>query len=44
MWSLGLWLDYFTPNLNMSVTAYGEIKRNYVKKLKKLSKNNDFCL
>ena len=34
MWSLGLWLDYFTPNLNMSVTAYGEIKCNYVKKKK----------
>ena len=38
MWSLGLWLDYFTPNLNMSVTAYCEIKCNYVKKFKKIIK------
>ena len=31
MWGLGLWLDNFTRNLNMSVIAYGEIKCNYVK-------------
>ena len=30
MWGLGLWLDHSTPNMNMSVIAYGEIKCNCV--------------
>ena len=31
--NVGIGIMACTPNLNMSVTAYGEIKCNYVKKI-----------